>query len=74
MDNPALYPGGWTYKPYFAPRGDRNKRQQQQSGRGEALLREDGETETQSVNRLVEEQLGPQVADAVAAHMELSIA
>jgi hypothetical protein len=79
MENPALYPIGWTYRPYFAPRGDRYKRQQQQGSRSEALLREDGETETQRVNRLVEEQLGHRAADAVAAaasaaHMELSLA
>ena len=26
LDNPALYPRGWTHRAYFAPRGDRNKR------------------------------------------------
>ena len=50
LDNPALYPPGWTHRAYFAPRGDRSKRQTSGAGgsaaapllRGaEALLRED---------------------------------
>ena len=52
LDNPALYPQGWTHRAYFAPRGDRSKRQTSGAGgsaaapllRGggaEALLRED---------------------------------
>ena len=53
LDNPALYPQGWTHRAYFAPRGDRNKRQKEsgaggaaaapllRSGGGEALLQEE---------------------------------
>ena len=53
LENPALYPQGWTHRAYFAPRGDRNKRQKEggaggaaaapllRGGGGEALLRED---------------------------------
>ena len=53
LDNPALYPMGWTHRAFFAPRGDRNKRQKEGiaggaaavpllcGGGGEALLRED---------------------------------
>ena len=53
LDNPALYPMGWTHRAFFAPRGDRNKRQKEggaggaaavpllRGGGGEALLRED---------------------------------
>ena len=53
LDNPALYPPGWTHRAYFAPRGDKNKRQKESGAGGaaaapvlrgadrEALLRED---------------------------------
>lgn len=51
LDNPALYPAGWTHRAYYAPREDRSKRQTSGAGgsaaapllRGggaEALLRE----------------------------------
>jgi hypothetical protein len=53
LDNPAMYPPGWTHRAYFAPRGDRNKRQKESGAGGaaaaplhcgadqEALLREE---------------------------------
>jgi hypothetical protein len=37
MDIPTMYPSGWTNRAFFAPRGDRNKKQQQQSS-GDAAL------------------------------------
>ena len=79
LDNPALYPPGWTHRAYFAPRGDRNKRHKESGGSGaaapavghggggEALLREDGETEQQRQDRLVEEQVVIRLAEARAA-------
>ena len=89
LDNPALYPPGWTNQAYFAPRGDRNKRHKESAGSGaaapavdhgggEALLREDGETEQQRQDRLVEEQVVLRLAEAraagAAAAMEQSLA
>jgi hypothetical protein len=53
LENPALSPQGWTHRAYFAPRGDRNKRQKEggaggaaaapllRGGGGEVLLREE---------------------------------
>ena len=51
LENPALYPQGWTHRAYFAPRGDRRQKEGGaggaaaapllRSGGGEALLRED---------------------------------
>ena len=51
LDNPALYPAGWTHRAYYAPREDRSKRQTSgaggsaaapllRGGSAEALLRE----------------------------------
>ena len=80
LDNPALYPLGWTHRAYFAPRGDKSKRQSTSrtgGGQGEALLRErDGETEQQRINKLVEEQVTRRLAEAreAATLMDESLA
>ena len=45
LDNPALYPQGWTHRAYFAPRGDKHKRQKESGAGGAAaapLLRGGG--------------------------------
>ena len=57
MDNPALYPDGWTHRAYFAPRTERSKRvkpnENQTAGVVESLLQSE---ERATVSREQEER------------------
>ena len=79
VDNPAMYPGGWTYRAFFAPRGDRiNKRPQQVQQDGEALLQERTPAEQERWQKALDEAVAAGVAAKMAeaavtaAQMEVS--
>ena len=79
LDNPAMYPGGWTYRAFFAPRGDRiNKRPQQVQQDGEALLQERTPAEQERWQKALDEAVAAGVAAKMAeaavtaAEMEVS--
>ena len=67
LDNPAMYPGGWTFRAFFAPRGDRNKRQQ--GGGGEALLQERTAEEQERWQRAVDAGVAAKLATEIAAKL-----
>ena len=70
LENPALYPPGWTHRAFFAPRGERSKRPIE-GGRREAGRREAGLAQEQErIDRMVEER----VTAGVAARMAESAA
>ena len=81
LDNPNLYPGGWTFRGFFAPRGDRNK---QQGGRGQGLLQQQGGREEgllQQQGGLLQERTAEEqerwqsaVDEAVAAKLTTEVA
>ena len=79
LDNPAMYPGGWTYRAFFAPRGDRiNKRPQQVQQDGKALLQEQTPAQQErwqkSQDKAVAREVAAKMAEAAvtAAEMEVS--
>ena len=63
LENPALYPRGWTHRAFFPPRGKRSKRLNE-GGRREAGLAP--EQEQERIDRMVEERVKAGVAARMA--------
>ena len=72
MDNPGLYPDGWTHRAFFAPRTERSKRVRQNENQGsrvvESLLQSE---ERDRVSRVQEEEevIEQRVQAGVAAEL-----
>ena len=76
MNNPELYPPGWTHRAYFAPRGENTKRPRHEGGRNSAmvenLIQEDGRLQVRNqqsaedlrVKRLIEAGIAAGLASA----------